>query len=204
MYEEAPRNGQEAVGSLAQRGCPILPLGACQCVGREPGGVAAAGRCGRPARLVGARCGRRCGARSSARGVGAARYGAKRGRSSKPITVLLRAGQRQEQSVFTTLRDQGAVKRPARGRPRLRPRRTVGDKGHSSPKARRDVRRCGMRPVIPTQSHERPRPHLDRERNRVERCVNRPKQYRRVATRYEKLAATYLAMVTIAAILIWL
>jgi transposase len=32
----------------------------------------------------------------------------------------------------------------------------------------------------------------------------RLKQYRRVATRYEKLAATYLAMVTIAAILMWL
>lgn len=65
-----------------------------------------------------------------------------------------------------------------------------------------------MRPVIPTKSNERPQPHFDwelyRERNRVERCINRLKQYRRVATRYEKLAVTYLAMVTIAAILIWL
>jgi len=65
-----------------------------------------------------------------------------------------------------------------------------------------------MRPVIPTKSNERRQPHFDRalyrERNRVERCINRLKQYRRVATRYEKLAVNYLAMVTIAAILIWL
>jgi transposase len=45
---------------------------------------------------------------------------------------------------------------------------------------------------------------LYRERNKVERCINRLKQFHRAATRYEKLAVTYLAMVTIAAILIWL
>ena len=42
------------------------------------------------------------------------------------------------------------------------------------------------------------------ERNRVERCVNRLKQFRRVATRYEKRACNYLAMVKLAAALIWL
>jgi transposase len=43
-----------------------------------------------------------------------------------------------------------------------------------------------------------------RERNRVERLINRLKQAKRLATRYEKLAVNHLAMVTIAAILIWL
>jgi transposase len=43
-----------------------------------------------------------------------------------------------------------------------------------------------------------------RERNRVERLINRLKQFRRIATRYEKRAANYLAMITIAAILLWL
>jgi transposase len=38
----------------------------------------------------------------------------------------------------------------------------------------------------------------------VERCVNRLKQFRRVATRYEKRACHYLAMVKLAAALIWL
>jgi transposase len=38
----------------------------------------------------------------------------------------------------------------------------------------------------------------------VERLINRLKQFRRVATRYEKRARNYLAMVTIRAILLWL
>jgi transposase len=38
----------------------------------------------------------------------------------------------------------------------------------------------------------------------VERLVNRLKQFRRVATRYEKRAVNYLAMLTIAAITLWL
>jgi transposase len=45
---------------------------------------------------------------------------------------------------------------------------------------------------------------LYRERNVVERLVGWLKQYRRIATRYEKLAASYLAFVQLAAIRIWL
>jgi transposase len=45
---------------------------------------------------------------------------------------------------------------------------------------------------------------LYRERNRIERLINRLKQSRRIATRYEKRAENYLARLTIAAILIWL
>ena len=43
-----------------------------------------------------------------------------------------------------------------------------------------------------------------RERNRIERTINRLKQHRAIATRYEKLAVTYHALVTIACILLWL
>ncbi len=43
-----------------------------------------------------------------------------------------------------------------------------------------------------------------RQRNIVERAINRLKQFRRIATRYEKLAANYTAMLTIACILLWL
>src|SRR5579872_5936105 len=104
----------------------------------------------------------------------------------------------------------GAVKRPGsgRGRPRRRPQRLVGDKGYSSRKVRRYLRRHGIGVTIPTKRNERPQRTFDRElyreRNQVERCINRLKQFRRVATRYEKLAVNFLAMVTIAAILIWL
>jgi len=61
--------------------------------------------------------------------------------------------------------------------------------------------------TIPRKSNERRGrfdKHLYRERNRVERLINRLKQFRRVSTRYEKLATNYLAMLTIAAILLWL
>ena len=66
--------------------------------------------------------------------------------------------------------------------------------------------------MIPRRSDQRPgagrHRSLDRatyrERNRVERLVNRLKAYRRVATRYEKRAASYLAMLTLAALLLWL
>ncbi len=47
-------------------------------------------------------------------------------------------------------------------------------------------------------------PYLYRARNLVERFFNRIKQCRRVATRYDKLAASYLAFIKLAAIRIWL
>ena len=103
---------------------------------------------------------------------------------------------------------QGAVQRVGRGRPRLRPLRVVGDKGYSSGEIRRYLRRRGIRLTIPRRSNERRRGKFDRQiyrqRNRVERLINRLKQFRRVATRYEKRAENYLAMLTIAAILLWL
>jgi len=62
--------------------------------------------------------------------------------------------------------------------------------------------------TIPTRRNQRPNPQFNqvvyRERNRVERLVNRFKQFRPVATRYEKRAVNYLAMVTLAAVTMWL
>ena len=61
---------------------------------------------------------------------------------------------------------------------------------------------------IPTKSNRtdpiRFSPHLYRARSRVERFFNRIKQCRRVATRYDKLAANYLAFVQLASIKLWL
>ena len=45
---------------------------------------------------------------------------------------------------------------------------------------------------------------LYRMRNMVERCLNRLKQYRRIATRYEKKSENYLSMLTIASFIMWL
>jgi transposase len=70
------------------------------------------------------------------------------------------------------------------------------------------LRRRGIRFTIPHRSNERRRGTFDRvlyrQRNRIERLINRLKQFRRIATRYEKRAENYLAMLTIAAILLWL
>ncbi len=125
-----------------------------------------------------------------------------------PITFLLTVGERHEAVVFEQLMEQGAVKRSGAGRPRLRPKRVSGDKGYSSSKIRRYLRRRGIRITIPRKANERHRGQFDkalyRQRNRVERCFNRLKQYRRIATRYEKKAENYQAMLTLALIMMWL
>ena len=126
----------------------------------------------------------------------------------KPITAVLTGGERHEQIALEALLDQGAVRRPGRGRPRLRPRRVAGDKAYSSPTARRRLRRRGIVPVIPTKRDQKRQAKFDREayraRNRVERLINRLKQFRRIATRYEKRGVNYLAMLSIGMILLWL
>ena len=126
----------------------------------------------------------------------------------KPMTLLLTPGQQHEAGAFEQLMGQGAVKRAGRGRPRLRPRRVVGDKGYSSGRIRRYARARGMRVTIPRKRNERRRGPFDRAayrgRNRVERLINRCKQFRRLATRYEKRAENYRAMWVIAAVLLWL
>lgn len=125
-----------------------------------------------------------------------------------PITFLLTVGERHEAVVFEQLMNQGAVKRASSGRPRIRPRRVVGDKGYSSSKIRLYLRQRGIRLTIPRKSNERRRGKFDksiyRQRHRVERCFNRLKQFRRIATRYEKKAANYQAMLILACILLWL
>ena len=129
-------------------------------------------------------------------------------RGGKPIASVLTAGQRHEQHALPALLDRGAVKRPGRGRPRLRPDRTAGDKGYSSRTVRRVLRQRRIGPVIPRKANERRDGRFDRcayrERNRVERLINRLKQHRAIATRYEKLEVSYHALLTIACILRWL
>lgn len=124
------------------------------------------------------------------------------------MTFTLTAGQRHEQTQFEALLEQGHIKRAGRGRPRCRPSRIVGDKGYSSGKARRYLRKRGIRCTIPRKSDQRRRGPFDkatyRKRNRVERLIGRMKQFRRVATRYEKRAENYLAVLTLAAIVLWL
>ena len=125
------------------------------------------------------------------------------------MTVMLTPGQRQEATHVPALLEQGAVKRAGRGRPRLRPDRAAGDKGYTGQPIRSYLRRRGIGAVIPRRRNESRRgTRFDRdayrERNRVERLINRLKQDRAIATRYEKLEVSYHALLTLACILLWL
>ncbi len=75
--------------------------------------------------------------------------------------------------------EQGAVKRPGAGRPRLRPKRVVGDKCYTGRRIRSYLRRRGIRFTIPRLSNEPRRGSFSREiyrqRNIVERAINRLK-----------------------------
>lgn len=85
---------------------------------------------------------------------------------------------------------------------------SVVTKAFFSGKIRRYLQRRGIRITIPRKANERRRGQFDkalyRERNRVERCFNRLKQYRRIATRYEKKAENYQDKLTLASIMMWL
>jgi transposase len=96
-----------------------------------------------------------------------------------------------------------AVRIPQRGAPpRRRPKRLAADKAYSSTGIREWLRDHRIRAVIPTKVNEKHRRGFDRDayraRNVVERCISWLKEARRVATRYEKLARNFLAMLKLA------
>jgi transposase len=88
------------------------------------------------------------------------------------------------------------------------PDKLLGDKGYDSDEIRNDLAKRGIEPVIPPRSNRTTPIKYDREaykrRNLIERCVNRLKQFRRIATRYEKTARAYLSMLCIAAARLWI
>ena len=84
----------------------------------------------------------------------------------------------------------------------------LGDKGYDADWIREKIEAQGAAPNIPDKSNRREK-HcfskvLYKERNRVERFFNKIKHFRRIATRYEKLGANFLAMIKLASIRIWL
>jgi transposase len=121
---------------------------------------------------------------------------------------VLTPGQQHEATVFERLLEQGAVRRAGRGRPRVRPRRVVGDKGYTGRRRRTYCRRRGIRFTLPRLRTERRRGPFDRAqyrlRHRVENLIARCKQFRSLATRYEKRGQSYRALWVIAATILWL
>lgn len=89
-----------------------------------------------------------------------------------------------------------------------RPEAVLGDKGYDSDAFATAVEDRGAEAVIPPRANRKAPREYDavvyKERNKVERCINRLKQFRRVATRYEKTARNFLGMVLFAAVTLWL
>ena len=118
-----------------------------------------------------------------------------------PLAVEVTAGQVNECTRFEQVLS--AVRLPqATGRPRRRPRAVAGDKGYSTGSIRAWLRRRHILAVIPQRSDQQGRwdgcrtfdKKTYRQRNVVERCVGWMKNCRRLATRYEKFAVSFLAM----------
>jgi transposase len=84
----------------------------------------------------------------------------------------------------------------------------IGDKGYDSKRLVRAIRARGAEAVIPSLSNRKEPRAYDAERykdrNLAERFWNKVKQYRRVATRYEKTARNFLAVVHVASIMVLL
>jgi len=100
----------------------------------------------------------------------------------------------------------GAVRRRS-GQLRLRSKRLVADKGYTSQVFRSYLHQKHIRCTIARRSNERRRGPFEkthyRKRNIIERLINRLKQFRRIATRYEKRASNFSAMITIASIFLF-
>lgn len=90
----------------------------------------------------------------------------------------------------------------------VEPDALLADKGYDSDALIQTLEERGITPVIPSKANRRQPRKTDfplyRERNLVERFFNRLKQYRALATRYDKLANTFLAAVALVCVLFWL
>ena len=84
----------------------------------------------------------------------------------------------------------------------------IADKGYDADSIRSCIREQGAIPNIPNRSNRKKKfrwkQTIYRERNHVERFFNKLKNFRRIATRYEKLGANFFAFVKLASVRIWL
>jgi transposase len=115
----------------------------------------------------------------------------------RPLCLLISPGQVHDVSCAEALL-QGVEQRAV----------IIADKGYDADRVRSHIRAQGAIPNIPNRSNRKKKYRwkkiIYRERNHVERFFNKLKQFRRIATRYDKLGATFFAFIKIAAMRIWL
>jgi transposase len=114
-----------------------------------------------------------------------------------PLAIVLTAGQASDKAAVGDL----LAAHPAPGE-------VVADRGYDARAILDMIAAHGGRAHIPTQRDRKAQrsvdPGLYRQRNLVERFFNKLKHFRKVATRYEKTATNYLAVVLLASSRLWL
>ncbi|PAU47163.1 IS5/IS1182 family transposase [Streptomyces albireticuli] len=139
-------------------------------------------------------------------------------RHRRPLALILTAGQAADSPQFIPVLAKVRVRGPV-GRPRTRPGAVAADKAYSSRGNRTHLRERGITAVIPEKKDQAAnrkkkgrhggRPvtcdaELYKERNTVERLINKLKAWRGIATRYDKTPESYLAGVHLRASMIWI
>lgn len=129
----------------------------------------------------------------------------------RPLARVTTAGQRHDSIAFTAVMDGIDIKRWTSGRPRTRPSRVLADKAYANKTIRAHLQCRGIKATIPqpTNRLRRGRPpafdvEIYKQRNVVERCINKLKHNRAIATRYDKRDYIWRGTIDVASIRIWL
>jgi transposase len=145
-------------------------------------------------------------------------HGASDGRC-RSLSIRVTAGQTHDTTQFAAVLAGIRVPRAGAGRPRTRPDRVMADKAYSSRANRTLLRRRGIAHTIPEPADQQANrirrgsrggrpcgfdPDAYRGRNTVERDWNKLKQWRGIATRYDKTATNYRGGIQLAVLLTWL
>jgi transposase len=115
---------------------------------------------------------------------------------ARPLKLILTPGQRGDAPLAPALLDG------------LSPRRVLADKAYDSNALRSLIADIGAEAVIPCNPTRRCKIPYDfaayKVRNTIERCFNKLKHFRRIATRFDRRAVHYLGFLQIAAALLWM